>query len=155
MIGRELRAAVLCAIALGCSQGPAQAESFASVDVTVEGVRGTQGVVTISLCTRQEYAVDDCRLMRSISAAPPRVMVSFGAVRAGRYAVVVFHDLDGDGEVARGFLGLPKEGVGFSRNPSLWRKPRFEDVAVDLGTSARQVTVGLKFEPSVDPPGRR
>jgi len=46
-------------------------------------------------------------------------------VPAGRYAVQVYQDLDGNGRLDRSPRGLPLEPVGFSGNPSLLRgKPK-------------------------------
>lgn len=126
---------------------PARAQVGLDVDVVVEGVRGDEGVVTASLCTREEFAVDDCRLMRSAAASAPQTIVKFSGVRPGRYGVEVFHDRDRDGEVARGLLGVPVEGVGFSRNPALWRRPNFDEVAVELSPTSRELRLKLRFEP--------
>jgi uncharacterized protein (DUF2141 family) len=40
----------------------------------------------------------------------------FVAVPPGVFAVTVFHDEDGDGELKTNFIGIPKEGIGFSRD---------------------------------------
>ncbi len=52
-------------------------------------------------------------------------------VPAGQYAVQAFLDENGNGDVDRGMFGIPKEGVGFSRNariglgPPKWRDAFF------------------------------
>ncbi|MEY4508562.1 MAG: hypothetical protein RLZZ450_684 [Pseudomonadota bacterium] len=41
---------------------------------------------------------------------------SFSDVPPGVFAVTVLHDEDGDGEMKTNFIGIPKEGIGFSRD---------------------------------------
>ena len=57
----------------------------------------------------------------------------FAGLAAGRYAVLVFHDENGNGELDVNFLGIPREPLGFSRR--YWGKgePVFADAAVELG----------------------
>lgn len=86
----------------------ARAQVASSVEVLVQGVRGARGVITVSLCTRGEYEINDCRQMRSVPAVPSQTLVTFDDAPVGHYAIVVFHDLDHDGHVARGLFGVPK-----------------------------------------------
>lgn len=57
--------------------------------------------------------------------------VRFDQLPPGSYAVTVFHDLNDNGELDTGFLGIPKEPVGFSNNakgrfgPAKWEATRF------------------------------
>ncbi len=57
--------------------------------------------------------------------------VRFGELAPGSYAVTVFHDRNGNGELDTGFFGVPKEPVGFSNNakarfgPAKWEATRF------------------------------
>lgn len=57
--------------------------------------------------------------------------VTFESLPLGTYAVSVFHDENGDGKINRGGFGIPLEGFGFSRNPSITTSaPDFEETAV-------------------------
>jgi uncharacterized protein (DUF2141 family) len=60
----------------------------------------------------------------------------------GSYAVSVFHDANGNGKLDT-FVGIPKEGYGFSRNPPFRpRAPRFDEAQVDLtGNSSTVITL--------------
>ena len=42
--------------------------------------------------------------------------VTFSGVPPGVFAISVFHDEDGDTELKTNFIGIPKEGIGFSRD---------------------------------------
>lgn len=58
-----------------------------------------------------------------------RVVFYFQDLKPGKYAIMVFHDENEDGELKTNFIGMPKEGVGTSNNhqgiPS-FRKCQFE-----------------------------
>ena len=44
------------------------------------------------------------------------VRIVFNELKAGKYAVSIVYDEDGDGKLNTGFLGIPSELVGFSNN---------------------------------------
>lgn len=53
---------------------------------------------------------------------------------AGQYAVAIIHDENSNGKVDTGGpLGIPKEGIGFSRNPNIsFGPPSFDKAAFTL-----------------------
>jgi uncharacterized protein (DUF2141 family) len=51
------------------------------------------------------------------------VRLGFGVHPAGDYAIVVVYDEDSDGELHTGFLGFPKERIGFSNGAWGWFGP--------------------------------
>jgi uncharacterized protein (DUF2141 family) len=63
-------------------------------------------------------------------------------VRPGRWAVSAYEDKNENGVLDMGLLG-PKEPSGFWRAFRAWRKPRFDDVAVqvDRDTDGADVTL--------------
>lgn len=64
----------------------------------------------------------------------------------GRYAVAVIHDANEDGKLNSGFLGIPKEGFGFSRNPKIRTSaPDFEDTAILLADQSTSIQILLKY----------
>ncbi len=58
-------------------------------------------------------------------------IVTFKDLPAGEYAISLFHDVDADGELDSGFMGIPKEPYGFSNNapvrfgPAKWDAAKF------------------------------
>ncbi len=65
-------------------------------------------------------------------------------ITPGTYAIAVFHDENGNGQLDT-FLGIPREGFGFSRNPPVRpRAPRFAECSFDAhGDSA--VAIAMKY----------
>jgi uncharacterized protein (DUF2141 family) len=64
---------------------------------------------------------------------------------AGQYALLVFHDRDNDGQLARNFLGLPKEPSGLSNNARpRFGPPRFKAAVFTVGDSLAEQNVRLE-----------
>ena len=62
----------------------------------------------------------------------------------GRYAVQLFQDSNGNGQLDLSPRGLPLEPVGFSTNPSLFKgKPRPKGAAFEHGEEDTLITIRL------------
>lgn len=62
--------------------------------------------------------------------------------KAGRYAIAVRHDLDGNGKSSW------SDGGGFSRNPRLSLanlKPSYQDVAIDVDSKIKPLSILLNY----------
>lgn len=63
----------------------------------------------------------------------------------GSYAIYVFHDEDGDGELDMHWYGPPSERVGVSNNATGFAgPPGFDDAAVDLGDEPLVLSITLQ-----------
>lgn len=133
--------APLLLLGLTAAQGPAELE------VQVQGLRNTRGAVRLCL-TRNPAHFPDCNrdpaaVKRSVSAAQA-ASIRLGGMAAGVYALAVIHDENGNGRLDK-FMGIPREGFGFSRNPRIrMGPPRFEEVRFELGGRVRQ-SVQMKY----------
>ena len=62
----------------------------------------------------------------------------------GRYAISVFHDANANAKLDT-FAGIPKEGYGFSRNPSFKpRAPKFAEAEIAV-SGAVSTTITLRY----------
>ncbi len=117
----------------------------AEVDVTVANPPGT-GTVVVLLYNSAD-AFGDLRepLQLKRFSAGEKEPVRFEGLAAGTYAVMVFHDENGNSELDQNFMGIPREPLGFSQR--YWAKgaPQFSGAAftVDEGSSI-PVDVELK-----------
>ncbi|MBU6178097.1 MAG: DUF2141 domain-containing protein [Verrucomicrobia bacterium] len=65
-------------------------------------------------------------------------------LKPGTYAVAVIHDLNGNGELDRSFLGMPKEPLAFSVITEIPRgKPGFSDCAFRIEDADVSLTIPL------------
>lgn len=64
----------------------------------------------------------------------------------GKYAVVVYHDENDNHKFDRNLIGLPTEGFGVSKNPSLFlAAPKFEESSFDVEGEVTNVDVEMKY----------
>lgn len=123
----------------------AAAADSAVLAVKVVGVVAGQGQVNVSLFESPATYLKQPLLERRQRAGDgDTVVVSIEGLTPGDYAVSVFYDLDGDGEMATRMFGIPKEPVGFSNDargkfgPAKWKDSHFT-LDGDL-----QITVNLE-----------
>ena len=117
----------------------------ADVLVTVTGLRSHKGLVQACL-TADATTFPDCEddpLARSLTVkAHETVMLDFGKVAPGRYAISLLHDENGNGRVDKALM-IPKEGFGFSRDarvvmgPPTFNAAAFEVKGSDVTQSIR------------------
>lgn len=117
------------------------------VEVHVQPVDGRGGLVRVGVCTEAEF-LKGCSRRASAPAHPGEVTVLVPDVPPGVYAVTAFHDVSGADAITRNVLGIPTEGVGFSRDPALlFGPPSFADTALRIAGPRVRADVRLKFEP--------
>ena len=122
----------------------------AEVGVVLSGVRNAKGTVQICLTNRPVNFLkckdDPAALRRSMPAAQAsKGRIALGIVKPGSYALLVFHDENGDGKLNT-MLAIPREGFGFSANPSVrMRAPKWEEVRVALPAGPVTQPVRMKY----------
>ncbi len=79
-----------------------------------------------------------------VEADTDGVTVVFNDVPPGEYAVAVYHDVDGDGELDTNFLGAPREPLGFSRDArGRMGPPSFDSAAISIEEDDMEITINL------------
>ena len=121
---------------------------MAKLTLVINELRNQQGEVCIALFSDKDgFPKDDeqaiCNDCFVISERP--MSTSFD-VPYGRYSVSVLHDENKDGELNTGFMGIPKEGIGFSNDPRIIKgTPSFEKTSFDFTEDERTVEVTVKY----------
>lgn len=116
------------------------------VDVTVTGLRSTKGLVRACLTRDPRFFPDCAQDPESLNAsvpAGPEARLRFAHVAAGDYALAILHDENGNAR-ADMLLGIPREGVGFSRDPRIrFGPPKFEAARfrVDMKPISQVITM--------------
>lgn len=115
------------------------------VTATIENIPDDQGTIRVAVCTEDEFLKPTCHYNSEVKATSPTVSISFTDIPAGTYAVQAYQDRNGNAKLDRSFLGIPKEPIGFSRNPALhYGPPSFEDCAVELREAGGALNVTLR-----------
>jgi uncharacterized protein (DUF2141 family) len=64
----------------------------------------------------------------------------------GYYGISCFHDENEDGELGTNSLGIPKEGFGFSTNPTVtFSAPGWSDIRFLLNAQDSTQSITLKY----------
>ena len=136
-------AAIGAAVLIAAGAAAAQTAG-GPIEVTVSGVWRPGGHVRVDVCTRETFLRTTCPYSGEAPAQVGETTVTVPDVPPGVYAIQAYHDANDNHEVDQGFMGIPKEGVGFSRDPHLGlHGPSFEAAAVTHGAEPQSLAVGL------------
>jgi uncharacterized protein (DUF2141 family) len=81
---------------------------------------------------------------QALDATATEVDFHFPGLAAGRYAVSVMHDENGNGKLDSNFMGIPLEGYGFSNDPQVMRKATFDEAAFAVGADDTTIELHLR-----------
>lgn len=141
-----LRTALLALAVVGCATAPAPASAdTASVRIELTGLQ-PQGQVMMQVFNSEEsYRAGNGLAARRIPITSSTASVEFDNVPTGQYAVRLFHDLNGNGELDTNPFGIPTEPFAFSNNargsfgPATWAQAVF---TLNAGENVHQIAVG-------------
>lgn len=136
------RTRALAAFAL-CFIGGTSAASAATAYVIVSGVLPGAADVFVSLCAGT-LDPHTCGFSDRQPASGGTMRFSFTDVPAGRYAVLAFQDLNGNGTLDRTKLGLPLEPFALSRDAGRRHTPTFEQAAIAVREPTVEVRLTLR-----------
>ena len=118
--------------------------------VTIAGVKKPTGTVIVTLKNSEVAWNSDTDSVAVQTFAAQKVVeekgtlvVKFGDLPAGTYAVMVLHDANDNHKMDTGFMGIPSEAYGFSNNPQAHRKPYFSETKFEVGATPANVAIQL------------
>jgi len=129
---------------------PAQSPDAVTLTVRIVNVRSANGVVRIALFqSAGGFPADASKALRTEPAKiDPQTLTAqavFSGIPQGTYAVMVFHDENGNGKLDKNMVGIPKEGYGASNNAAKkMHAPVFDEAKFSL-TSDQSVEVKLIY----------
>lgn len=147
-----MRTPLLLAAALLTSltvQGEDAGPNRGTLEIRVTNVENASGTIYVAVQDAAENWLDSDPAIKPFRDAKQQVsstddvLISLADLPPGKYAVSVFHDLDGDAELATNFIGFPKEPFGFSAPMGKFGPPKFEEAAVDFSGEDTSVDVKL------------
>ncbi|GAB4325351.1 MAG: hypothetical protein Kow00127_18070 [Bacteroidales bacterium] len=100
-----------------------------TLTIRITNLRNNIGVVWLELLDEKENSLQgDSAKIENNSCT-----ITFAKLTPGRYAFKCFHDENENRELDTNWLGIPKEGFGFSNNPkSRFGPPDFELTIFDF-----------------------
>lgn len=119
--------------------------------IRVDGFRNTRGNLgTIVFASPQGWP-SDCAKAYHCGPAPidqsTRTAVAEWQLLPGNYGVAAIHDENGNAQLDRNFLGIPKEGFGFANNPKVRFGPApFSAALVHVTCPVTDITIHLIYK---------
>jgi len=115
--------------------------------IQVDGLRNSDGVVTLALYEKDGHLSED-RVKASFKSpiTNNKAVIKTKGLPYGEYSLVVIHDENNNGKMDFNIIKMPKEGVGFSNNPKIGlSKPSFEEMKVELERSEKKIRIEMKY----------
>jgi uncharacterized protein (DUF2141 family) len=121
---------------------------LATLSLTIIDVTSDRGTVHVALYDRADGFLDKQRMLTGavVAAQEGKVVIQIPDLPPGRYAVAAYHDENDNGRFDLGFLGIPKEGFGFSRDPGVVpRRPTFDETAFPVTAPETRQTFRMRY----------
>lgn len=129
--------------------------------ITVEGIRSSQGTVLIGLYDNLEtFAravehsdkdgfLNDPNRFAAVALRANTMLKSaviLTNLSPGQYAVILFHDENGNGKLDKNGIGIPTEPYGFSNNvQGFFGPPSYAKAAFQISGNDKAVTITLNY----------
>ena len=132
------------------------AEAVGSITVEVGNIRNNRGKVVVDICPQKKFLDDGCPYHAEAPAKAGITTVTVPNVPAGEFAAQAFHDENGNGEIDRGLFGIPKEGVGFSRNaPIRLSPPKWRDAVFSHRAQPEHIRFDVRYFMGASGPAKK
>ncbi|CAD7337793.1 DUF2141 domain-containing protein [Sphingomonadales bacterium 56] len=138
---------LLLAGALMAGSGAAPAPEAQPLSIGVQGLRSMKGDLLICVARSAAYFPDCSKdpQKRHLVVPATNAAIPLGDMAPGTYAIAIIHDENGNGKLDT-FAGIPREGVGFSRNPAIrFGAPSFRSAQFAMTGSAVRQDVKIKY----------
>lgn len=113
-----------------------------TITVTVPNVTSNKGKVSYALYDKENFRVKPLQAKSTI-VKDKKSTVIFTGVAPGEYAIVCYHDVNGNGKMDFEPNGMPIEDYGISNNPRSFGPPEYETAKFVI--SDKDVTLEIKF----------
>ena len=120
--------------------------SGTSITIQVHNVRNNHGRVHVDVCPRERFLADGCPWHANVPAQTGTTTITVPGVPPGDYAVQAFHDENSNDHIDRAMFGIPREGVGFSRDARIvLSPPSWHDAVFSHGITAQTLSFSLRY----------
>lgn len=136
---------VLCTLATIPNYGQSS-KNQAILKVAFAGIepKGQLLIAVYNSAKSMESDAAEAAVAKQKVDAKPGATANFG-LQPGRYAIMVVHDVNGNGKLDKNIVGIPKEPIGVSNGlKSKLRRPTFAECSFDLSAPGKTVTLQLE-----------
>lgn len=97
--------------------------------LNIDGITKPTGAIMIAVANSDQSFTGKAANFKEfkIPVTQASMKINLGDIPAGDYAVKLFQDENGNGQIDSNMLGIPSEGYGFSNNSGAMGQPEFND----------------------------
>ncbi len=119
----------------------------ARLTVHIKDVREATGNLRVSLFRDPESFRKEDRALKVISmpAVKGETKVTFDGIEPGKYALMAYHDENGDGKLNLRLGMFPTEGYALSNNPKVMGPPKFADSIFDVAAPETESSLVIAY----------
>lgn len=141
-----LKTLLAFAVILGASSFTFQS-TLTTLKVKVTGIRSADGDIHVLIFNKATgFPMNEEMAYRHVKckAAKGEVTIDMANIPSGKYAIVSFHDFDGNNRFDKSWFGSPKEDYGFSNIPNEFcGTPSFQQTCFEVSATNSSVSVNL------------
>lgn len=114
--------------------------------IQINNVKSPEGIIWIGIYDADNYMIKEKAIIEGLDVSTTgKLSMNIPALDFGTYAIALFHDINGNGELDQNFIGVPLEPFAFSKTPkSKWRLPKFEEIQFRFNQNGQVVQTQLK-----------
>ena len=120
-----------------------------TITVAISNFRNSEGLAQVTLYDREdEFLSEDSATAQKVRVEieGEKATAEFAGIQPGNYAIALMHDEDGDGEMKKNLIGIPKEGIGMSNDAKpKFGPPKWEDAVFEVGEEDVSLTIAMFY----------
>ncbi|MEY3405523.1 MAG: hypothetical protein RL161_953 [Bacteroidota bacterium] len=125
------------------------AQRSSAIQVEIQGIKSGEGEVAVLLFHQKEgFPSDHTKAMKKVIVPAKKGVLNlqFDQLPSGAYAISVMHDENRNQKLDANWMGIPKEGYGFSGNKvGLMGPPSFADASLSIQRQEERVTILMRY----------
>lgn len=123
-----------------------QKQTTGTITVQISGIEESKGMLYLSLYDNTKGFPNSKKSVVKtyrIKATKGKQNFKIPKITYGQYAISCFHDANSNEKLDTNFLGIPKEKVGTSNNPSSSGAPTYKEAKFQLDNSTINLQISL------------
>ena len=122
--------------------------SGADINIEIQNLKNTTGKVSIGLYNKSENFPIVSKVYKGahLNIDSHTLFYTFKKIPHGTYSVSIFHDENSNARLDKNFLGIPKEGYGFSNNAkATLLAPSFNIAKFKVSTQTINIKIKMEY----------
>jgi len=131
-------------LTIGVIQSQDKPKTMIQLEIT--GIKNSTGFIQIAVFKSDTDFDKDIFSYVIAVPASSEVSVSIPNLELGKYAIAVYHDENKNQKLDKNFVGVPKEGYGFSNNAvGKLGPPKFSETSFSLDTQLKKLSIRMNY----------